>query len=153
MINVEEFTREVIKLQEQFGVSKFSQRKNELIFKVVKKLQLQDLTAIIDNFIGNAKFAPTLEDFTRAASKFKSHYDESEQVKCSMCDSMGIIVCRKISGEVGEYGFQCSCENGKKYQSLPNWNNAYKTKFTKHIIPIGLTDKFYGRNKEETTKE
>jgi hypothetical protein len=149
MITPEMFTREIVKLQEQFGNNKFSQRKSELIYQVVRKLKLEDLTGIIDGFIGNAKFAPNLEDFQNAARKYRSNDPNRPKVQCSTCRSSGVVIVRKKTGEIGEYAFQCACENGNEYKAFPMWKDYYQKEFTRQQIPIELTRKFYKHKSEE----
>jgi len=149
MITPEQFTREIIKLQEQFGQGKFSQRKNELIYKAVKHLKMDELCYVVDNLIGNSKFAPTLDDFRVLTAKYKRDAAEENKIDCSTCKSTGIVIVRKKTGEIGEYAFRCDCENGNMYQAYPQWKSYLQKEYTRQIVPMALTDKFYGREPKE----
>jgi hypothetical protein len=144
MISREQFQGELSKLMDQFGASKFSKRKADLIYLALRDLDYHELTSVIDNIIGNCKFAPTVDDFKDKARSYLINKTKSEPTDCSYCKGSGILSVRKKTGEVGDYAFACICPNGKQYPAFPKWHDSYQKTFTRQYVPMKLTREFYG---------
>jgi hypothetical protein len=145
MIERKLFQVELSKLIEQFGEKSFSRRKCDLIYMALRRLDQSELNAVIDDVIGNAKFAPTLDDFKERARKYLLNKAVESSVECSTCKSSGIVSVRKKTGEIGEYAFACTCANGEQYPKFPKWHYTYEKEFTRQIVPIELTRGFYAK--------
>ena len=149
MITTEFFTNEVSKLIDQFGSNKFSVRKTQLIYMAIKKLEPSELAKIIDDVVGNMKFAPTVSEIRDKAREYLQGKIGDDMQPCYTCNAMGIVNVRRKTGEVGEYAFSCTCPNGDKFQYLPKWQDKFKKEFTKQIIPAGLIKEFYDKPKPD----
>jgi len=144
MIDKKIFFNELQKLVEQFGERTFSRRKSDLIYMALRKLDQHELTAIIDDVIGNSKFAPTVDDFKERARKYLiTKTNDENAVECSTCKSTGIVNVRKKTGEIGEYAFACTCDNGLQYPAFPKWHDYFQKTFTRQPMPIEKTREFY----------
>ena len=149
MIDQNFFSGEAGKLIQQFGDKNMSGHKLGLIYKAIRKLDPVELVSIIDDFIGNSKFAPTLDDFRDKSRGYLISKAKENTVDCKYCHGSGQIVVRKITGEVGEYGFACTCVNGSRFPALPPFRDSYKKEFTMQVISRALTENFHGLNKKK----
>jgi len=143
MVSKEVFMGELQKLTEQFGEKGFSRRKADLIFLAVNRLTQQELSRVVDDVIGNCRFAPTLDDFRERAKEYLANKAGAEMQPCTTCNASGIVNVRKKTGEVAEYAFSCNCQNGNYYMTLPKWQDRFQKEFTKQIIPNALINKYY----------
>tara|TARA_R110000868_G_C10972548_1_gene770446 strand:- start:30227 stop:30670 length:444 start_codon:yes stop_codon:yes gene_type:complete len=147
MIDKNFFQCEMQKLIDQFG-DKFSSRKIDLIYKALKRLDEHELAYIVDDIIGNNKFAPNVSEFVDKARQYLNNKSHTSSVECSQCGGGGALIVRKKTGEVGEYAFQCTCENGiNNYPAFPKWYANFQKTYTRQQIPQAIIDKFYGREK------
>ncbi len=137
------FLGEIQKLTEQFGTKSFSKRKCDLIYMALRRLTQKELNLIMDDIIGNSKFAPTVDDFKERARKYLITKTTEQGVECSTCKSSGIVNVRKKTGEIGEYAFSCTCENGLQYPAFPKWHDYLQKTFTRQIMPKEKTREFY----------
>jgi len=127
MVEREFFVREVSKLFEQFGQNKFSQRKTDLIYLAVRSLNNEDFARIIDDIIGNCKFAPTVDDFKTRAMTYRKF--ETKQSDCTFCGGNGII--SRYEKKTGyNYAFSCECKAGLFYPAFGKWRNQQQHLFT-----------------------
>ena len=134
---------------EQFGKRGISYPKQKLIYEVVKTLTEHEFSRITDEIIGNMKFAPTVDDVRDKARRYMSSVLSEVSTPCSLCHGHGCITVRKKTGEIGEYSYACTCENGVKYSAFPKWQNSLRTEYTMQLTPIVLVNKFYGFTEEE----
>lgn len=74
------FIGQIKRLTSQFGDKAYSAERINLIYDQMKFLEDQDISQVFDHFVGNAKFAPVLEDFLLkiAALRENKHYKEKE---------------------------------------------------------------------------
>jgi hypothetical protein len=131
-------------LIETFGEKGLSTPKQRLIYNVVRGLDPLEFTKVCEFFIGNNKFAPTVEDFRERSRSYLASKAQAEPVPCSMCKTSGILNVRKKTGEVGEYAFACTCQNGLQYPAFPRWRDSYRDTFTMQLVSKELVADFYG---------
>lgn len=128
------FKSEMTKLAEQFGASKFSERKGHLIYKAVQYLDERQFSYIVDDMIGNNRFAPNVIDFQDKARKFKNESKISNS--CAKCFGGGLIsLYEKTTGR--NFAFSCICDVGRAFVKIPNISTINLNLYTK-FAPITL---------------
>ena len=155
MIDQNFFSGEASKLIAQYGDKAMSGHRLGLIYKAIRKLDPEELVYIVDDIIGNSKFAPTLDDFRDKARRYLANKANNNQVECSICSSSGLVSVNWIDGRLGGMAFSCTCQNGLAYSSIQKWSDSQRKYFTRQPVPIALTHKYYGtnKNKQDDTKE
>jgi hypothetical protein len=134
------FKMEINKLVSQFGDRSFSQHRVDLVYKAVCNLDDKELAYIVDDIIGNSKFAPTVSDFRDKARSFLADKPRTSKHECSTCDSSGYFVAKRRDGSAGEYAFRCRCLNGNMYQAFQMWDGKFNKYLTTNYSTIGADD-------------
>lgn len=128
MLDTRFFNSEIEKLKQQFGDRAFSQRKSDLIYLAIKHLDQRDVSEITDYFIGNARYAPSLDDFKGRARGFnKTALIKSECVFCSGGGALSFYL--KTNGAC--HAFSCTCSAGRNHPGWQRWEERFKKDFTR----------------------
>lgn len=76
-----EFDKRMADIKSQFGHAKYSDTRCNLIYAAFGEIGMSDMNRIFDHFVGNAKYAPTLEEFEAEISKIKNSKASVEKEK------------------------------------------------------------------------
>jgi len=122
-----EFIKVFCNVIDLYGEKHYPAVRQNLIYDVVKNLSQDIFTKIVNEIIGNERYAPLLDDFKKYAKPFLAEYNAkfiSEIRKnnmCSKCDSFGVICIEKpYLKSTADYAYGCDCLIGKKlYPNFP----------------------------------
>lgn len=116
------FLSQVIRLKGVFGKRHFPDERVQLIWEEVKQSSNMDFKIIIDDFLADAKFAPTRKDFREAISgmRVRQHGNKKRSQplragpnpKCKVCRDEGEVWAIRISDNSENWVFKCFCDIG-----------------------------------------
>lgn len=119
----------MVKLAEQFPRATFSVRKSDLIYLAMRHLEATQFASVIDRFIADAKFAPSVAEFKDASRAFKASQEKINS-GCSICGGGGILSCYARKTGIN-YAFACTCINGYDYTAFQKWGEQNQNHFSR----------------------
>jgi hypothetical protein len=131
-----EYNDQMQRLVKVYGVPKYPTERIEMIFDVMKFLEIEAFKKQVSYFIGAMEKPPMMADFIEAfrsvlgdARKLENEAKELLLGACMNCNGTGhTTMYEKMSGF--EFAFQCTCARGEMYQSsfpkqYPNMGDDY----------------------------
>lgn len=122
-MNQQEFTQQLIRLQENFGKTAYSTERAKLLWGEVKDLAPDWFIGVVDDFIGSLRHAPLIPDFAEQASMERERLRKIEKDRgisqpqrisndCQDCRDNGVYLCTFRGDRSTPYAFRCHCKRG-----------------------------------------